>query len=497
MKRKCIPPVHSNLYQILKHRLNVVLNGGGRDDLHLQTLIESPIGLSPWDGWLVLCLIRHRGRQQFLLENMRARLDGDPEVIARAGAMGHPDRPRVGLVPGDTDWEYRFHGRGCCMTHRVTGEDIDVDFHDETADWIGRYFFVKYLESLQRPTFVEKRICELYPSARSVNVGIDELFERGILEAGEYGASFRLAIPWEELCDLLDQIEWRWHQAGTQTLAAAAMSDWARLSEARADLADRADACLREKCDDLQQRFLAEQCSSDALTLLADLNAPNLEACLGHALKWPPSGVLSAAIDIVERKSLSNRWSTQLREIVNRVDPNGELPSPYIWNTALKLLIRLHPKGDLEKEFLRLNRNELSEAAMFAMEMKLPCAINLIRRSLRSVIPNNRIEMAAVLAIIDLPWCHDELACVLAETSDQEMTTECRTALLESRDVGVHAIVHNWEADNPYDEPDNESLTIGDLAKQRRDVIVQFEMQTLHDRIIILRDRFKPGAADE
>lgn len=441
----------------------------------------------------MLCLIRHRGRQQFVLENMRTRLDADPEVIARAGAMGHPDMPRVGLVPGDTDWEYRFHGRGCSMTHRVTGEDIDVDFHDETADWIGRYFFVKYLESLQRPTFVEKRICELYPSARSVNVGIDQLLERGILEAGEYGASFRLAIPWEDLCDLLDQIECKWHQVGTQNLAAAAISDWQRLYEVRADLESLADECFREKCNDLQRRFLRDQSSSDALTLLADLNAPNLEVCLGRALKWPPSGVLSAAFDIIERKSLANRRDTQLEEIVNRVNPNGELPSPYIWITALKLLIRMNPESDWGKEFVRLNRNELSEAAMFAMEMKLPCAMNLIRRSLRSEIPNNRIEMAAVLAIIDLPWCHHELACVLAETSDQEMTTECRTALLESRNVDVHSIVHDWETRHPYEKPDDEYLTIGELAKQRRDAIVQFEMQTLHDRIIILRDRFKPG----
>jgi hypothetical protein len=130
---------------------------------------------------------------------------------------------------------------------------------------------------------------------------------------------------------------------------------------------------------------------------------------------------------------------------------------------------------------------------MFAMEMNLPCAMNLIRRSLRSEVPNNRIEMAAVLAIIDLPWCHNELACVLAETSDQEMTTECRTALLESRNVDVHSIVHDWETRHPYEKPDDEYLTIGELAKQRRDAIVQYEMQTLHDRIIVLRHRFKPG----
>ncbi|TWU44764.1 hypothetical protein Poly51_58300 [Rubripirellula tenax] len=51
---------------------------------------------------------------------------------------------------------------------------------------------------------------------------------------------------------------------------------------------------------------------------------------------------------------------------------------------------------------------------MFAMEMNLPFAMDLIRRSLRSDIPNNRIEMAAVLAIIDLPWWDVGLAALLS-----------------------------------------------------------------------------------
>ncbi|TWU44765.1 hypothetical protein Poly51_58310 [Rubripirellula tenax] len=334
--------MHLNIDQTLVRRLNLVLTSGGHANFRLQTLIDSPIGLSPWEGWLLLCLIRHRGRQQFVLENMQARLDGDPETMAKAGALGHPDRPRVGLVPGDTNWRYRFHGRGCCMTHRVTGEEIDVDFHDETADWIGRFFFVKYLDSLRRPTFVEKRINELYPSPSTVNIGIDELLERGILEAGKYGASFRLAIPWEDLCNLLDQIEFHWSDPGTRHLAAAAMSDWPGLSAIELDYADRSDACFTEKNDDLQRRFLTDRRSADALMLLADLNAPNLDICLGSALEMPSSGVLSSALKIVGRKSLADRWSTQLKNIIHRVDPNGELPSPHIWITALKMLVQLN-----------------------------------------------------------------------------------------------------------------------------------------------------------
>lgn len=48
-----------------------------------------------------------------------------------------------------------------------------------------------------------------------------------------------------------------------------------------------------------------------------------------------------------------------------------------------------------------------------------------------------------------------------------------------------------------YERPENEYVTFGELAKQRRDAIVEFEMQKLHDRIILLRDRFKPGVEDD
>jgi hypothetical protein len=33
------------------------------------------------------------------------------------------------------EWEYYFHGKGCCLTHRVTGEEIDVDFFDDSAEY--------------------------------------------------------------------------------------------------------------------------------------------------------------------------------------------------------------------------------------------------------------------------------------------------------------------------------------------------------------------------
>jgi hypothetical protein len=176
------------------------------------------------------------------------------------------------------------------------------------------------------------------------------------------------------------------------------------------------------------------------------------------------------------------------------VDPNGTVPAPYIWSTVAELLLNLKSSANLQNSFLKIQSHGLSDAAILAMEFNLPCALILIRRALRSTIPHNRIQIASALAIIDLPWCHTELKSVLDETTDHEATTECRSALLESRSSDVHQWVHNWERRNPYSRPNDSYLTVGEWAKQRNDSIIQYEIQVLHERIYQLRDRFRPAS---
>src|SRR5262245_58737115 len=81
---------------------------------------------SPWETWTLIGLVRHRDRQNWVAEIIRTRLHGDPARLAKFGALGgHPEavKPR-GVVPGMPEWEYYFHGRGCCLTHKVNGDEI-------------------------------------------------------------------------------------------------------------------------------------------------------------------------------------------------------------------------------------------------------------------------------------------------------------------------------------------------------------------------------------
>ncbi len=82
---------------------------------------------------------------------MVERLQAEPAALAIEGALAHPEIPQQGIVPGLPAWEYYFHGRGCCLTHRTSGQSVDVDFHDATSDWIADYFFIRYLQSVRRP----------------------------------------------------------------------------------------------------------------------------------------------------------------------------------------------------------------------------------------------------------------------------------------------------------------------------------------------------------
>ena len=39
------------------------------------------------------------------------------------------------------EWEYNFHGRGCCISHNVNGDAIDVDFFDDSADYFDTFLY--------------------------------------------------------------------------------------------------------------------------------------------------------------------------------------------------------------------------------------------------------------------------------------------------------------------------------------------------------------------
>lgn len=121
----------------------------------------------PWEGELLLCLLRHIDRQRWLVRTV--------ERIQR------PVRglPRPGDVPGHPDWRYRFHGTGCCFTG--PGETIDMDFGEDAERTVDGHFFARRILSLGAPALPEARLAALLPGSGLITIALSRLSDRGLL----------------------------------------------------------------------------------------------------------------------------------------------------------------------------------------------------------------------------------------------------------------------------------------------------------------------------
>jgi hypothetical protein len=140
---------------------------------------------------------------------------------------------------------------------------------------------------------------------------------------------------------------------------------------------------------------------------------------------------------------------------------------------------------------------------LLALEHAPELALPLIRKGLLADIPINRIEVAAILALINKPWSRRELLGALSASDDQEKTADARAALVETGDEEAQKAVLAWEERNPHEneagsylEIDGRRLgpfyTFGELALKHRAARIRYEMDKLHDRVMKLRDVVPP-----
>ena len=461
-------------------------------------------GISPWAAWLFVGLMRHHARQQWLAETIKIRLNADLGALATAGAFGHPDVPQHGLVPGVTDWEYYFHGCGCCLTHRITGESLDVDFHDETADWFDDYFYINYLKSLKTPEFIEKRLMELHSSLEPIELSIQELLEADLLEKHPESKVVRLLPDCGMLIESVDSLENHWQNSDQRLRIAAGLGDWPLVEkelQSRGSLlpeiSSRATRCRDLRFARLKRLYDQPDSRPEVLEAIADLDHAELPALLERALNAKPSGTTSVALRIIANRE-GDDWIKPVYQLFRRVNPNGDIPEPHIWKTCAAYLVR---HGDflaeVKKSLKRARRHELAEGALLAMEYAPELALMLFRRALRSTIPYNRTTAAAALAIIDEPWSRKELIAVLEESDDQEATADCRAALMHTHDPEAHRIVTDWETRNPHEPEAGPFISMQEMCLQTCEGYVQYEMTNLHERVLPMRGQPPPEPSPE
>jgi hypothetical protein len=477
-------------------------------------LLPEPGALpSPWEAWTLIGLARHRGRQVWVADLVRTRLRGAPSDLAAVGALGHPEGvPQSGPVPGMPEWEYYFHGRGCCLTHKVDGDRIDVDFFGDTAEYFDTYFYRNYLESLRRPEPAEVRLRELHPSPRAITLAVAGLLGAGALTPleGRDAHPYRLADEVIATLDAIDAFCTAWADPDRRLWLAALIGDWLAADElavGRPELAaitaPRAERC-REISRQRLRRDLGEPYrAADALQALADLKAPDLDGYLETALRGPLSGVISAALGVIGQQD-DPRWCDRVHELFCRVDPDGQLPQPHIWMTSLKILLRHgHRKADVTGALAKAGRTEIGEAVLLSLEHAPELALPLIRRGLLADVPVDRTGVAAILALIGKPWSLRELLGALEASDDQEKTADARAALLETGDPDAERAVLAWEEKNPHENEAGSYLEIngrklgpfysmGEHALKNRAAYLRYEMDQLHDRVMILRNVVPP-----
>src|SRR5262249_37888766 len=152
------------------------------------------------------------------------------------------------------------------LTHRVSGEQIDVDFSADHAEGFDFYFYLNYLRSLREPPPPERRLIELHHSLDALRLAFDELCHDGLLTTD---ASCRAPRLTPESLGHLDQIEvfcTRWADPAQRLWLAGRVGDWLAfrdaLPETDASLrflaGERADALCRDRRTSLVARFEEE-----------------------------------------------------------------------------------------------------------------------------------------------------------------------------------------------------------------------------------------------
>ncbi|MBN9121267.1 MAG: hypothetical protein J0I06_19300, partial [Planctomycetes bacterium] len=315
----------------------------------LQGLPEPETLPSPWETWTLIGLLRHRGRQIWVANIVRNRLRGAPSDLAAVGALGHPEGVKqLGPVPGLPEWEYYFHGRGCRLTHKVDGTEIDVDFFDDSADYFDTFFYKNYLESLRNPEPPEQCLRELHPSARAIALAVEDLLKAGALIPleGRDSHPYRVSDRVLDAVEAINVFCAAWASTERRLWLAALIGDWpaaneaaARLPELAAITAPRSARCFDLWWNRLRRDLDVPSKGGDALQALADLKSPDIDSRLEHALSGPPSGTISAALAVIGQVD-DPKWCPRLFDLFSRVNPGVDLPQPHIWITSMKFLLR-------------------------------------------------------------------------------------------------------------------------------------------------------------
>ncbi len=479
----------------------------------ISTWLPQPFVLSPWATWTLFSLIRHRQRQAFVAEVVQHRLGVKLEDLAQRGYAAHPSDKGRGVVPGLADWDYNLHGRGCCVTNRLSGVEIDVDYFDDTSDWFEPWFYQCYLSTLKTPELWEKRLIELHPQFsdqgppfETLRLAFAELQEAGFLELHpEWSFIVKFAFDEQTLSSQMTWFETADEDRHRLIRLAAVIGDWPLVGNLQSaenvevTVSEAAQQVIALREQKLINLFEEENKQRMALKGLQEIDSPLLDECIITILKQGTSTADTALEMLLKRNDKS--WCPLIHEFYQQFNPAGsadEFPRPVIWGQCLEFLFRhQYPFPEAAEVFSKVHQYCLGEAVVLSLVYQRFHALRILRAALRSEIPNTRMIAAAVLALIDQPWSRQELLSALSESDEQAQTSACRAALLETQSSQAHQAVLDWQARHPFQRESDEWMTVEEMHIQSLPVYMQWEMDELRERILPLRNVVLPEFENE
>ncbi len=365
--------------------------------------VAPPAPPEPWLAWLVVCLCRQRARQTWLVEVHRRDL---------AGVEGWS-----GEVPGLTGWRYDYHGKGLCLTG-PGGEVLDMDFHDERGGVIDPYFFANRVLWLDAPPLPEERLRRWLPDNRVMVRALDELRERGIIGHPDSGHVFNL-------CPALEQAH--------QEVADLDLRDPAGLGGRLGDdeLSGGDAGALRGRYRDWLLGLIKdrEQAWQVLDTAAGALPGDEVGELLARIIKQGPvDSAMGRAFELLFEQGGAGAGELDAPELLERLDPHRHPPYP-AWamaryflaaGSAKELCLERVSSFAAQEKIEGFHGNPyLAELTALMLEHAPEMALPLVRRALRSDTPVVVTNLAALLALLDEPWCHRELVAALSETGDE------------------------------------------------------------------------------
>ena len=372
--------------------------------------------LSPWEVRVLFALGRRLKCQEWVGKVVVENLGGNLDDIASGGYSGHPKHlAGKGLVPDLVAWEYCFHGVGCHLTNRVTGESIDVDFVDGGSRHIDPFFYTNDLGTLGSSVFPEKSLSQRTESADAWQADIAPLVATGWLLWDNYRLTFDPARI--QILELLDPLIERINNQRTPTIETAQLLcslgdvvSAAELLKERCpkELSMSAEATKQTRLGVLMGRISgSEREARYALQALDELDPPGFGELLSkHMVSNQSNGSgISAANLLTARVDLGNL--PLIEDALSRLTEKNN-PTSYCRIRCCMLILQAYGPSklpaslasDIMSALVGCEESFSGESGLLLYLVDREAGARKLADGLTSTIPASQSETASALTII-------------------------------------------------------------------------------------------------